>query len=105
MCYYSILYSFTLYSTFTTYLQLHSLTLHSTQGPTAIHEVWEEGYALNELTARVKMLEIKRNELEIRQKELQKTKRAVRRKSNNNNNMYTTATANDNELDVDMDLG
>ena len=44
-------------------------------GPTAIGEVWEEGYALKDLNARTSELVYRREELEKRRNRLKTTKK------------------------------
>jgi tousled-like kinase len=48
-------------------------------GPTSMQEVWEEGYALEELLVRKRKLYARKEELESRRKRLQNSKRAAKK--------------------------
>lgn len=86
--------------------------VHCHQGPTNVQDVWEEGYALNELKRRSMELLEKKEEFEKRRKRLQNLKRAAKKGgptlpgSGNGTNLSMSAPeiTDDEPYELDLDL-
>lgn len=79
-----------------------------TQSPTNIQDVWEEGYALNELKRRGAELLEKKDEFEKRRKKLQNAKRAAKKGEKGyvggSNNGLMGAPEDEEPYELDLDL-
>ena len=88
------------------------IDVHCPQGPTNVQDVWEEGYALNELKRRSMELLEKKEEFEKRRKRLQNLKRAAKKGgptlpgSGNGTNLSMSAPeiTDDEPYELDLDL-